>query len=604
MLVVETLVSLVEHALLCEPTAVSTVFKLILQSVGTGQQQQGEEAFDSAMGNSRRLRLSDALSDGTGASRALLEAALDRAFQEHCLPADLQAGLPPRLTGGQSSLFHGIEPEPASAPLLPPSFAPGMVSSRQLERVNEHPLSEDSSEHRPPLRARAVASLQQEGASPSSVNTAGTAGSAAAPRRARRSSAAAGGAEAAETEGWADSARSRGGGAAVESGGGSSRLLGASWRSTGAVSSAAAAEAAEGGRGGAGGLGIGSRFSGRLRSLTRWRRASAASPLGSARGAAEAHQPSGTSQDAGQANDTAGPSYRASGENRPPSFGPVQASSSQPASSGKAGGGRGGVATLWLQLSPVQSTQDDRSANDFVDHNAGGGASPGFELAALDGLYDDERHTPALYNVAAGPGGGAELLMPPAAPGSLDEAVNRAKEAADAEAAAAATRGVAAGREAAAAPQGTGGGASGVAGGGGAVLPPLQNTIRSSIRSSVQRAGVKLFLHCGVCLLSIIALLLLDAALIAWIYLDRRKKLSLSLVIVAASNAGLVLLVLAISIVRSCMADRAAALEAAAAARRAASSGGGAGGAGGGIFEFVLHNFVTPALRTMGVARG
>lgn len=38
------------------------------------------------------------------------------------------------------------------------------------------------------------------------------------------------------------------------------------------------------------------------------------------------------------------------------------------------------------------------------------------------------------------------------------------------------------------------------------------------------KAGIKLFLHCGVCLLSIIALLLLDAALVTWIYLGKNKE--------------------------------------------------------------------------------
>ncbi|GIM09703.1 hypothetical protein Vretimale_13505, partial [Volvox reticuliferus] len=155
-------------------------------------------------------------------------------------------------------------------------------------------------------------------------------------------------------------------------------------------------------------------------------------------------------------------------------------------------------------------------------------------------------------------------------------------------------------REAATAPTGAAGGAGG--GGGGTVLPPLQR----AIRSSVQQAGVKLFLHCGMCLLAIIALLLLDAALVAWIYLDRKQRLSRSLIIVAATNTGLVLLVLLISIVRSFMADRASALEVAAArqaARGGAAAGGTAGGAGG-VLGFLLSNFVTPTLQTMGIMRG
>ncbi|GLI62798.1 hypothetical protein VaNZ11_005546, partial [Volvox africanus] len=150
------------------------------------------------------------------------------------------------------------------------------------------------------------------------------------------------------------------------------------------------------------------------------------------------------------------------------------------------------------------------------------------------------------------------------------------------------------------APAGTAGGSGG--GGGGTVLPPLQR----AIRSSVQQAGVKLFLHCGMCLLAIIALLLLDAALVAWIYLDRKQRLSRSLVIVAATNTGLVLLVLLISIVRSFMADRAAALEVAAArqAARGGAAAGNAGGGAGGVLGFLLSNFVTPTLQTMGIMRG
>ncbi len=38
------------------------------------------------------------------------------------------------------------------------------------------------------------------------------------------------------------------------------------------------------------------------------------------------------------------------------------------------------------------------------------------------------------------------------------------------------------------------------------------------------QAGIKLFLHCGACLLSIIALLLADAALVIWIYVDNDKQ--------------------------------------------------------------------------------
>lgn len=38
------------------------------------------------------------------------------------------------------------------------------------------------------------------------------------------------------------------------------------------------------------------------------------------------------------------------------------------------------------------------------------------------------------------------------------------------------------------------------------------------------QAGIKLFFHCGMCLLSIIALLLADAALVVWIYVRNDRK--------------------------------------------------------------------------------
>ncbi|KAG2486995.1 hypothetical protein HYH03_014367 [Edaphochlamys debaryana] len=304
------------------------------------------------------------------------------------------------------------------------------------------------------------------------------------------------------------------------------------------------------------------------------------------------------------------------------------------------GGGGGGSAMVALELSPMRGPGMEDSgaalggpsarAPLFLGLGLGdtGGAGEGSVRGGNAGGGGGGGGTPTLTAGGAASGGGGTLPLGGAgvaspdgtghhpsfahAPHSLEEAVNRAEVAAKAEAAAAASRGAAAAAAAggaggaggapaaAAAAGGAGAGAGGAgAAGSGTVLPPLQRTIRSH----VQQAGVRLFLHCGVCLLSIIALLTMDAALVAWVYLDRRERLSVSLVIVAATNAGLVLLVLVISIVRSCMADRTAALEAQAAAQRAAGGGGGGGG-GGGIAEFVISNFVTPALRTMGVIRG
>lgn len=42
--------------------------------------------------------------------------------------------------------------------------------------------------------------------------------------------------------------------------------------------------------------------------------------------------------------------------------------------------------------------------------------------------------------------------------------------------------------------------------------------LRQTIRNSVQAAAVKVVLNCGVCLLAVISLALLDAALATWIF--------------------------------------------------------------------------------------
>ncbi len=206
-----------------------------------------------------------------------------------------------------------------------------------------------------------------------------------------------------------------------------------------------------------------------------------------------------------------------------------------------------GAGTATNLMLAYASTTEGAAAAAAVSAGGGGGGAGGYLLTADATSWAGSAAAAAAAGRAARP---LPLLLAGQGesptgrqnstfahePHSLEDMACRAEDAAKAEAQAAATRGAAAAvvggagvalaagsREAGgggAAAGGIGGGGGSGAGGGGQVLPPLQRTIRSS----VQQAGVRLFLHCGVCLLSIIALLLLDAALVAWVYLDRRER--------------------------------------------------------------------------------
>ncbi|GAX78642.1 hypothetical protein CEUSTIGMA_g6080.t1 [Chlamydomonas eustigma] len=92
------------------------------------------------------------------------------------------------------------------------------------------------------------------------------------------------------------------------------------------------------------------------------------------------------------------------------------------------------------------------------------------------------------------------------------------------------------------------------------------------IRSSIYEAGVKLFLNCGICLLSVISLLLADSALVVWVFDGRGYSLEAALIIVAGVDIGVLLVLLAVVLIRAKQASLRKSRDSAQAAAQASSN--------------------------------